>query len=135
MDKQRLTDLHNQLYLKYKKEMIIIFDDVPEDDFGSYIESKVVILPKKIKTKQSEWTLFAFLHEIGHVKTNTPNMKRCEQEFYATQWAIDEARRIEFKIPKSFLYTYQEYIWKWRERGIKSRAKKIPTREQLKLVY
>ena len=67
--------------------------------------------------------------------TNTTKMKRCEQEYRATQWAIDEAKRIGFLVPKSYIYTYQDYIFRWRNTGIKLKAKSIPSEKELTLTY
>ena len=113
--------------------MTIKFEKRAPNDFGSYIFSKVVIIPDATRNNQSEWTLFAFLHEIGHVKTNTITMKRCEQEFLATKWAMAEAKRIGFDVPPNYIKTYQEYILDWRERGIKCGAKTIPMINDLML--
>ena len=135
MTKKELVRYHNYLYFKYKGQVNIQFANISSDDFYACIPTRTVTLPDYIKSNQSEWSLFAFLHEIGHIMTNTTKMKRCEQEYLATQWAIEEAKRIKFKIPKRFLETYQNYIWEWRERGVKSRAKSIPTKDQLTLSY
>ncbi len=113
--------------------MNIVFSDVADDDFGSFINSRIVKLPNGIKNNPTEWSLFAFLHEIGHVITNDSCMKRCQQEYLATQWAIKEAKRIGFDVPENFIEIYQDYIWKWRDKGIKCGAKEMPTRKELTL--
>lgn len=133
MERKQLVNLHNYLYVTYKNKMNISFVDVAEDDFGAQINNRVVKLPNCIKTNPTEWSLFAFLHEIGHVLTNKSDMKRCQQEFLATQWAIKEAKRIGFDVPPSYIKTYQDYIWKWRDKGIKCGAKQIPTCDELTL--
>lgn len=132
MQREKLKNLHNYLYATYSKDISIEFGD-EDDSYYSYIMSRRIILPKLIRSKQTEWSLFAFLHEIGHVLTNTNKMKRCTQEYLATQWAIKEAREIGFNVPKMFLETYQDYIWKWRETSIKHRGKNVPTKEELTL--
>ena len=132
MTKEQLRNLHNYLYLKYRNEMSIEFKN-GDGEYYSYIISRVVTLPIAIKKEQTEWSLFAFLHEIGHVKTNTPKMKRCVQEYLATQWAIDEAKRIRFSVPKDILDVYQKYIWDWRNTSIKHKGKNVPTAESLLL--
>ena len=131
-DKEKLKALHNNLYLKYKWNFTLEFADT--DGFYSYIISKRIIIPRSVKTHQTEWSLFAFLHEIGHIMTNTPEMKRCTQEYLATQWALDEAKRIGFNVPKSYIKTYQDYIWGWRNRAIKLKAKVVPAEDELRLV-
>ncbi len=115
--------------------MNIVFIDKDPNDFGSYIIRKEVELPSSIKTHQTEWSLFAFLHEIGHVLTNTPKMKRYEQEYLATQWALQEAKELNFKVPGHFIKIYQDYIWKWRETSLKHHAKNVKTIRELTLKY
>ena len=131
----RLKNLHNYIYATHFKEIKIMFDNNRDDDFFSYIVKKEVHLPKRIITDPTEWTLFAFMHEIGHVETNTLNMKRCLQEYLATQWALDKAKEIGFIVPTIFVATYQNYIWRWREKSIKANGKNIPTKEELTLSY
>ena len=134
MDKKQINALHNFVYSQYKDVVKITFKDLEPDDFYSYIISKEVVIPLCTKYNQTEWTLFAFLHEIGHVMTNTSKMKRCLQEYLATQWAIEEAKKIGFIVPKSFLYTYQMYIWRWRDESIKHKGKNVPTKEELTII-
>lgn len=134
--KERLKFLYNFIYLKYASRMTIIFkDNLAEDDFGSYIKERIVEVPKCTDRNPDEWSIFAFLHEIGHIMTNDMKMKRCEQEYLATQWAIKESKEIGFKVPQEYVKIYQNYIWAWRERGIKCGAKKIPGRKQLTLTF
>ena len=134
--KDYLKFLYNYVYIKYADDMRIVFkDDLAEDDFGSYIKERIVEIPKCTRRDPNEWSLFAFLHEVGHIMTNNLKMKRCEQEYLATQWAIEESKEIGFKVPKEYINAYQDYIWTWRERGIKCGAKKIPSREQLTLTF
>ena len=125
--------MHNNVYLKYRNNFTIEFTD-KTDTFYSYIVSKRIFIPREVATHQTAWSLFAFLHEIGHILTNTPEMKRCLQEYLATQWAIGEAKEIGFKVPASYIKTYQDYIWKWRETSIKCRGKNVPSKEDLTLV-
>ena len=134
MNKETLRTLHNNLYIKYRNNFTLEFsDNAASDEFYSYILSKRIVIPRSVKTHQTEWSLFAFLHEIGHIMTNTTKMKRCTQEYLATQWAIDEAKRIGFNVPKDYIETYQDYIWNWRSRAIKLKAKVVPTVEELTL--
>jgi len=134
LNKEKLKYLHNYLYLKYRNQVIIEFEDNKPDDFYSYIISRKVVIPSCTKSHQTEWTLFAFLHEIGHVLTNKPNQKRYLQEYLATQWAIEEAKNIGFDVPNNFIKIYQDYIWKWREKSIKLNGKNIHSKEEVKLI-
>ena len=37
-------------------------------------------------------------------------MRRCEQEYYATKWAIDKCKEYGLDIPDNIIKDYQEYI-------------------------
>lgn len=60
--------------------------------------------------KSSVQCTFDLFHEIGHIMTNTSTMRRCEEEYAATQWAIDSLKSYGVKIPKSTISAYQRYI-------------------------
>ena len=131
MTKSELKFLHSYFYFKYCSEMHIYFIGKDDNDFGSYISEKMIVIPKSVDENPTEWSLFAFLHEIGHIKTNTIKMKRCEQEYLATKWALEEAKTVNFKVSKEIIKVYQNYIWDWREKGIKRGAKTIPSKKSL----
>ncbi len=135
MEKKKLVYLHNYLYLEYKDKAKIIFDNVGEDEFGCCLEQRIIIIPKVIKYKQSDWSLLSFLHEIGHLETNTPNMRRCVKEYLATQWALDKSKKIDFDVSSNYISIYQNYIYEWLDKAIKFGIKNIPSREYLKLKY
>lgn len=81
----------------------------------------------------SEEDLMDLLHEIGHIITNKPKMKRCTEEYLATQWAIDNAQKFGMKFTNKRIEEFQNYIFKWRETSIKHNAKNVPTKKQLTL--
>lgn len=61
--------------------------------------------------KNSMPNTFTLFHEIGHVETHKSWMRRCEQEYYATIWAIDVWRnKYGLSITEKLLYKYQNYI-------------------------
>ena len=103
--------------------------------FYSRISAKEIVIPSEAFHQPDSWDIFALLHEIGHIMTNTTKMKRCEQEYFATQWAIDEAKRMNLKVQKRYLDIYQDYIWKWRETSIRLKGKNVPLKEALCLKY
>ena len=102
--------------------------------YYSYIKVKEIVIDPEMFTNPTEWGIFAMLHEIGHVMTNTIQMKRYEQEYLATVWAINEAKKIGFNVPKSYISIYQDYIWKWRETSIKRKAKFVVSKDSLTLI-
>lgn len=133
MTRNQLVYLHNHVYLKYSKTIKISFVNKNKNDYWSIINKREIGLPIYIKNHPTTWSLFAFLHEIGHIMTNKENMKRCEQEYLATDWAIKEAKIIGFDVPKNYIDTYQKYIFKWRETGLKLGGKNIPNIQHLTL--
>ena len=71
---------------------------------------------------------FTLLHEIGHIRNNKPGMKRSEEEYYATVWAIKEMLKYKFKVSDEVKNIYQKYIYSLRRKnGL--------TREQLTLQW
>lgn len=67
--------------------------------------------------KNSINSAFDLYHEIGHIYTKTSTMRRCESEFYATQWAIDQLKSRGISIPQKIVDNYQRYIDNELERG------------------
>ena len=50
---------------------------------------------------------------------NKSNMRRCEEEYYATVWAIDELKKYGIQVPANNIYKYQRYIDRELDRGIR----------------
>lgn len=78
----------------------------------------------------STLTLF---HEIGHIETTTPSMRRCESEYYATVWAIEKLREygILNKVSAKQKELYQNYIYMELDRGVRRGGKGYPTKKAL----
>lgn len=53
---------------------------------------------------------FALFHEIGHIETTKPKMRRTESEYYATVWAIEKCKECGLQIPDTIINKYQKYI-------------------------
>lgn len=64
----------------------------------------------KWKQKNSIQCTFDLFHEIGHIENNNARMRRAEEEFFATTWAIDRLLEYGIKVPKSILFVYQRYV-------------------------
>ena len=60
---------------------------------------------------------FALMHEIGHIETTKTWMRRAEEEYFATKWALEKAREYGMDVPKKLAQTYQDYIDRELERG------------------
>lgn len=87
----------------------------------------------KWQSKSSAVATFELLHEIGHCENNNSNMRRCEQEFYATKWALERCDELGIKVPQKTIDNYQRYIDMELERGLRRHGNNLPTKEDLKL--
>ena len=56
-----------------------------------HIQKRTICKWEQASSVKSTFTL---LHEIGHCENNNAKMRRCEEEFYATQWALDKCREL-----------------------------------------
>ena len=129
MQNNNYTTLFQQIFNKYKNEMFILPGE--KGCFCSYIESRMVMLDPDTWKNTTEWMMFATLHEIGHIKTNTSKMKQYTKEYLATRWALEESKKIGFQVSDRIVNIYQDYIWEWRERAIRRRAKNVVSKTEL----
>lgn len=60
--------------------------------------------------KNSVQATFDLLHEVGHIETTKSGMRRAEEEYYATKWALDRAKEYGLEIPDKVRADYQAYI-------------------------
>lgn len=132
-----MTNLKN-----IQTEIIFVHNLIDKDCYilrGDSEVSYCELDTKKIFFFNEDWdnptneTIFTLLHEIGHIKTNTKEMKRCEEEFYATDWAIKEFKKLNLSLSKNRQREYQEYIYKYRNYAEKRKCKNIPTIEEMTL--
>ena len=84
--------------------------------------------------KNSIQATFDLFHEIGHIMTHHGDMRRCESEYHATVWAINECKRHGLEIPERILTEYQDYIFEERARGIRRHASGLPSTEALRIM-
>ncbi len=92
-----------------------------------YINTRDVFLDEGEYKHPDEVFLFDLLHELGHIHTNTSKMKRCEQEFYATQWAIERFEEYGLKLPPTRQFDFQKYVWDCLITGVLHRGKNMPS--------
>lgn len=83
--------------------------------------------------KNSVQSTFDLFHEIGHIETTKSGMRRCEEEFYATQWAIEKAKEYDIDIPDHTIKEYQDYIDMELARGIRRHGSNYTTNLNLKI--
>lgn len=73
----------------------------------------------KWKPARSIRSTFTLLHEVGHIETTRPSMRRCESEFYATVWALQRCKEYGLKVPAEIVKLYQDYIDREKDRGLR----------------
>lgn len=89
----------------------------------------------KWKQAASIVSTFTLFHEIGHIENNNSKMRRCEEEYHATVWAIDRMREYGLleKIPDKLKSLYQRYIFQELDRGLRRGGSGYPTKTSLTL--
>lgn len=83
--------------------------------------------------KSSALATFELLHEIGHCENNNSKMRRCEQEYYATVWALEKCEEYGIEVPQKVLDNYQRYIDMELARGLRRHGENLPSKEELTL--
>jgi predicted DNA-binding protein (UPF0278 family) len=96
----------------------------------AHIKQRKVCKWKQASSIQSTFTLF---HEIGHIMTKKSWMRRCESEYAATVWALDECKKYNLTVPYEIIRDYQNYIYNELDRGLRRGGMGLPSREYLKL--
>lgn len=87
----------------------------------------------KWKQSASVKSTFTLLHEIGHCENNNSKMRRCEEEYYATQWAIDKCEELGISLDDKIIERYQDYVYRELERGLRRGGSDYPTKEEMRL--
>lgn len=73
----------------------------------------------KWKAANSFVSTFTLLHEVGHIENNNGKMRRCEEEYFATVWAIERCKEYGLSIPQGTIDKYQKYIDSELYRGLR----------------
>lgn len=73
----------------------------------AHVKQRRVCKWKQANSVQSTFTL---LHEIGHIMTTKGWMRRAEEEYYATVWAMEECKKYGIEVPSKTIKEYQDYI-------------------------
>lgn len=72
----------------------------------------------KWKQASSLKATFTLLHEVGHIMTTTSKMRRCEEEYYATIWALERCKEYGIELNEKLISRYQKYIDREKQRGL-----------------
>jgi hypothetical protein len=73
----------------------------------------------KWKLADSYASLYLLLHEIGHLETDKPRMKRCEQESEAVKWSHQKLKELGLPVKRRYAFSYKRYVRRTWERGIR----------------
>lgn len=71
----------------------------------------------KWRQANSVHSTFTLLHEVGHIETTKSWMRRAEEEYYATVWAIERCKEYGLTVPYATRKLYQDYIDREKDRG------------------
>lgn len=73
----------------------------------AHVKQRRVCKWKQANSVQSTFTL---LHEVGHIETTKAGMRRAEEEYYATVWALERCKEYGIIVPQKTIDLYQQYI-------------------------
>lgn len=126
----------DKIYNKYKENIYVY----PYEGAG---QMYCIVKPYKtfvycepeVWENPTEEDLFDLLHEVGHAIANKPGMKRYEEEFYATVFAISKMEHYKLSLSNKRKKEWQNYINKYREGAIKRKAKNVMTLDEVTLVW
>ena len=132
----RFIEIQNEVIKKYRIDLC----DGTKCKDGDWSRTHAHLKQRRVcKWKQSNSIVstFTLFHEIGHIENNNSKMRRCEQEYYATVWAIDKLRDygiLEY-LPMKQRSLYQNYIYNELDRGLRRGGTNYPTKEELTLEW
>ena len=127
----RYIDIQNEVISKYR---IDICDGTKCKD-GDWQRAHAHPRQRRVckwKQTNSIASTFTLLHEIGHIEANHGKMRRCEEEYHATVWALEKCKEYGLQVPKKTLILYQDYINREHDRG-RRRGGNLPPLEELQL--
>ena len=122
----RYTDIQNEVIAKYRIRL-----DEHSKCWGrthAHIRERRVC---KWHQKNSIASTFDLLHEIGHIETTKSGMRRCEEEYYATLWAIGRCKEYGLEIPDRIIKEYQDYTDMELDRGKRRGGAGYPSKLEL----
>ena len=115
---RKFTDIQNEIIAKYRLDLC----DGTRCDDGDWSRTHVHVHQRKVckwRQANSVQSTFTLLHEVGHIVNNNSRMRRAEEEYYATVWALETAKNYGIKVPASVISKYQRYINSEKARGVR----------------
>lgn len=131
----KYTDIQNEIIKKYRID-ICDGSKCAEDWSRTHAHPKKRRVCKWKQSNSIASTLTLF-HEVGHIENNNSKMRRCEEEYAATVWAINELKKygVLDKVTEKSKRLYQDYIFTELDRGLRRGGNNYPTKEQLTLQW
>lgn len=126
---QKYIDIQNEMIKNYK--ILIIKNSKCRQRTHAHCDGTRRIC--KWKQVNSLLNTFELAHEIGHIMTKTSKMRRCESEYFATVWAIQELDKYKLEVPKSKINAYQSYVYRELSRGLRRGGCNYPSAQELNL--
>lgn len=117
-----------------KKYRVDLCDGTRCDD-GDWNRTHAHVKKRRVckwKAANSVQSTFTLLHEIGHIETTKTDMRRCEEEYFATKWALEKCVEYGIEVPDKVVQSYQRYIDMEYDRGVR-RGGKLPPLKALQL--
>ena len=111
-------DIQNEVIKKYRIDLC----DGTRCKDGDWSRTHAHIKQRRVckwKQANSIQSTFTLLHEIGHIENNRSGMRRAEEEYHATIWAINECKKYGIEVPQKIIEEYQAYIDMTKDRGVR----------------
>ena len=103
---------YKDLFFKIIKDYTYIsFNILDNEEFECDPSEKIIWLDIKRVFDPDYRDIFSLLHEIGHIETYKDDMTLCQEEFEATQWALNNMKTYNLPIRRRELMYFQKYIY------------------------
>lgn len=115
-------EIQNEMIKKYRVDLC----DGTRCKDGDWYRTHAHVKQRRVckwKQKNSVQSTFELFHEIGHIETTKSGMRRAEEEYYATVWALERCKEYGIKVPEKTITEYQIYIDDEKERGLRRGGK------------
>lgn len=114
----KFTEIQNEVIKKYRVDLC----DGTRCKDGDWSRTHAHVKTRRVckwKQKNSVQATFELFHEIGHIETTKSGMRRAEEEYYATVWALERCKEYGIEVPAKIIAFYQAYIDDEKERGLR----------------
>ena len=117
---EKYIDIQNEVIAKYRVKVSLGCPLSYRTRTHAHPELRQVCKWKQANSIQATFTL---LHEVGHIETDRRGMRRAEQEYHATVWALERCKEYGLEVPGNLIKSYQDYIDSEKARGLRRGGK------------